>query len=376
MADQIFKPNINVKILIWAIQSAGWERKELIEKLKVNEDIYERWINGSEKPTLRQLEAIGHRTKRPLASFFLPDIPKEKPLPKDYRLNLDKKDKFHRKTILAIRKARTLQSITKELSNNLYEESNLKIKNQKINEPPKILAQEIRNKFELTEEKQRKFNNSYELFKFLREKLTDYNIFTFQISMPLEDARGFALSDDVPKTIVVNSGDLIEARIFTLMHEFGHILLNDTGLDLPDLNDNNPVEKWCNNFASGFLLPEDLATRIFSENKNSLTDTKTLNTLSRKYKLSKSMLLYNMLKLNFISLNAYSEILERYKKTEQINESSRAGIPAEKRCISELGDKFITLVAENTNKNHITYSDALNYLSIKSKNFNKLMKKI
>jgi Zn-dependent peptidase ImmA (M78 family) len=375
MGDETFKPNINVNVLIWAIQSSGWEKKELVEKLRISGDVYDKWITGIEKPTLKQLEAISYRTKRPLASFFLSEVPKEKPLPKDYRLNPSKRDKFLRKTMLAIRKARTLQFIAKELSSYLYEESNLKIQNRKISESPKKLGQELREFFELNEQKQRRFNNPYELFRFIREKLESYNIYSFQISMPMEDARGFALSDDLPKTIVVNSADLIEARIFTLMHEFGHILLNDTSLDLPDFGDNNPEEKWCNEFASSFLLPDELAKKVFEENKNKLTETQILNSLSRKYKVSKSMLLYNMLKLKFISLELYLEITTKFKRIEKI-ESSGGGVSTEKKRLSELGDKFITLVAENTNKNFITYSDALSYLSIKSKNFNKLMKNI
>jgi len=53
------------------------------------------------------------------------------------------------------------------------------------------------------------------------------NILVFQFSMPIEDARGFALTDMNPNVIVVNSKDSIEARLFSLMLEFGHILLGE-----------------------------------------------------------------------------------------------------------------------------------------------------
>ena len=62
--------------------------------------------------------------------------------------------------------------------------------------------------------------------------------------MPIEDARGFALADANPKIIVVNSKDQIEARIFTLLHEFAHILLGETSISIPDLRSNNTIEKW------------------------------------------------------------------------------------------------------------------------------------
>jgi len=40
-----------------------------------------------------------------------------------------------------------------------------------------------------------------------------------------------------------------------------------------------------------------------------------------------------------------------------------------------MGNKFISLVANNFDKKFITYTDALGYLSIKSKNFEKVLAK-
>lgn len=378
MAKKGLKLDINPELILWAIKSSGWDEKEIILKLKINEKTYTTWIEGKDKPSLKQLEILANQTKRPLASFFLPKTPVEKPKPKDYRMLPEKEGKFARKTTLAIRRARELQQITKELSSNIYEDSKLKIKKQNTESSPKEIAKELRNKFEITEEKQKKFKDPYKFFNFLREKLEEINIFTFQISMPVEDARGFALSDEVPNIVAVNSQDQIEARIFTLMHEVGHILLGNTGISIPDFNNQNKIERWCNEFSSLFLLPEEMAKKIFEENKKELVETKTLNSLSRKYKLSKAMLLYNMLKLKFINAEKYNEVLGRSRKIEleKQEKSGGAGITADKKCISELGNKFISLVADNIDKKQITYSDALNYLSIKAKNFNKVLNKI
>ena len=60
--------------------------------------------------------------------------------------------------------------------------------------------------------------------------------------------------------------------------------------------------------------------------------------------------------------------------SEQIKKSG-GGIPSEVRCLSEVGNKFVSLVANNYDKNNITYTDALSYLSIKSRNFDKVLSK-
>lgn len=376
MKKQILKLGANFEIIKWAIKTSGWEIDELLKKLEISKNIYEKWVKGLDKPTLKQLELISWKTKRPLAIFFLDKIPQEKPFPRDFRLNPKQEGKFDKKTIFAIRKARKLQSILKDFGENNFGETIKELKVNVNNHPQKI-ALNLRKKFGITEEFQRKTKDSWKFFRFLREKLGEEKVFNFQLSMLLEDARGFALSDELPRVIVVNSGDIIEARIFTLVHEFGHILLGDTEISIPLFVNTNKHEKWCNEFASAFLLPPEMAKRIFEENDKDLIGIDTLKKLSRKYKVSKSMLLYNMVKLKFITPLDYEEILNLYaKKDYSKTKSGGVGVTADKKCLNELGISFVSLIADNIDKKIITYSDALDYLSIKSRNFDKLMNKI
>jgi len=210
--------------------------------------------------------------------------------------------------------------------------------------------------------------------------LEDSNVLVFQFSMPIEDARGFALADDVPSIIVINSKDSIEARLFTLMHEFGHILLGETVIDIPDESQANrdSIERWCNAFSASFLLPKESISELFKEYRGRLTETETLNSLSRKYKVSKAVLLVKMLELDYISRREFENVLARYvpKETKKIGVKKKGiSLTSDQRCLSEMGNKFVSLVANNFDKDFITYSDALSYLSIKSKNFDKVLVK-
>lgn len=372
---------INPEVLKWLRESSGWTFEDVSKRLKTNVEAVKEFELGTKRPTLRQLKELSLAFNRPLAAFLLSKPKEEKPLPKDYRMLPNKRGVFDKKTMLAIRKARSLQSISKELSSNIKYETKPKIERAKITDNPEVISRKYREMFGLTEERQRKFRDAYQLFNYLRDTLEDMNILIFQISMPVEDARGFSLSDDLPAIIVVNTKDSIEARLFSLVHEFAHVMLGETVIDCPELSiiikDN--TEKWCDEFASSFLLPKEAAKRLFETEKIKLTDTETLNALSRRYKLSKAMLLFNMLKLNYLSKTKYEEVLERYKpkqvKVERKGEKKGGGIPSEKRCISEVGNKFVSLVANNFDKRFITYSDALNYLSIKSKSFDKVLVK-
>jgi len=371
MAKKSISIKVNPEVLKWAINSAGFTYSEISKKLSDKDSLVEDWLSGKNEPTLKQLEKLSHIVKRPFASFFLPKAPEEKPLPKDFRMLPNKEGKFDKKTILAIRKARSLQKTCKELSVYIGEEIKSKVEKINIEEQPEDIAKKYRDFFDLTEINQTKFKSHYEFYNFLRQKLEGINVFPFQISMPLEDARGFALSDSEPAIIVVNSKDFIEARIFTIMHEFGHVLLRETGIDLTELKSQNKIEKWCNTFSSSFLFPKEIAKRIFEENRDNLTETKTLDRLSNKYSVSKSMILYNMVQLGFIDWSKFDEILSRFKAKEQVS----GNVPIERKRLAEMGNKFVSLVAGNLDKKNITYSDALGYLSIKSRKLDKLLSK-
>lgn len=379
MTKKSITVNIELSVLNWLIDSSGWSIDEIAKRLNTSIENLQKIRKGIKKPTIRQLQILSIIFKRPIAAFLLSKPIKEKPMPKDYRmLSIQKKDKFDKKTMLVLRKSRRLQELSKELSRNIRYETKTTLKQLTIKENPEIIANKYRELFNLTEERTRKFKTTYELFRFLRDILEDMNIFIFQFSMPIKDARGFVLVDDTPNIIVVNTKDSIEARLFSLMHEFAHVLLGESVIDLPDIStiNKNDTEIWCNNFSASFLLPKSLANQLFNEKKETLTETKTLESLSRKYKVSKAMLLVSMKKLNFISNKEYENILNRFKLNavlKEQNEKRGGGVSSDKRTLSEVGNKFVSLVANNFDKEFITYTDALNYLSIKSNNFDKVL---
>ncbi len=381
MPKKSIKVAVNPSVFNWLRESAGWTVEDVSKRLKTSVEIVEGFESGKREPTLRQLRELSQAFKRPLAAFLLSKPKKEKPSPKDYRMLPDKVGIFEKKTIAVLRKARSLQEIGRDLSRNIDYQTKPKVERVKTSDNPKKVAEKYRKIFGLSEEKQKEFKTSYEFFKYLRDVLEDMNILVFQFSMPVKDARGFVLVDASPNIIVVSTKDSIEARLFSLMHEFAHILLGESVIDLPDIRvtTGDKIELWCNDFSSSFLLPPEISKTLFESKQGVLTHTKMLNTFSRKYKVSKAMILFNMFKLKYITKTDYEEVLERYKPrdilVEKKKEKKGGGMPSDKRCLSEVGTKFVSIVANNYDRDYITYTDALNYLSIKSKNFDKVLAK-
>ena len=379
MRKKSFEVKVNPEIIKWAINTSGWSTEDLNRKLKLSENSINRWISKEKYPTFRQLENLSEYLKRPVAVFLLPNPPEEKSLPNDRRiLPEEKKNRFDKKTILAIRAARRLQKISKELVENLNQNIEPKISSVKLSDNSKEIAQSYRDKFQITEEVQKSWKSSYFAFDTLRNTIENLNILVFQFPMPMKDARGFALTDETPPIIVINSADKIEARTFTLLHEFAHILLGESSIDMPEdslfVSITDSIEKWCNDFASTFLLPIPLAKKLFEQYRHSLTQRDTLDKLSLDYKVSKSMLLYNMRKLNYVAKAEYEQRLEGLKRVPM--RKRKGGLPPYKRCIGQKGRKTISLITTNLEKGFITTFDALDYLSIKHRQFDKLLSEV
>ncbi|MEW6469006.1 MAG: hypothetical protein AB1458_08790, partial [Bacteroidota bacterium] len=70
--------NINLNIIKWAIDRAGYEINEFAKKFpKVLE-----WLEGEKKPTLKQLESFSHKAHVPFGYLFLQAPPEERlPIP-------------------------------------------------------------------------------------------------------------------------------------------------------------------------------------------------------------------------------------------------------------------------------------------------------
>jgi len=378
-AKEAFEVEINNEILKWVINTSGWNTSKLAEKVGISENDFNKILNSEKKLTITQLIKLSKLIKRPLAFFLLYELPSEekKPLPKDYRMIPGKEGVFSKETLLAIRIARRLQAVSRELAQNLNTDLKPTITIVTDEDNPQKIAEEYRNKIKISDDLQQKWGNPNKLFNFLREFIERQNILVFQYPMPVEEVRGFTLSDSIPKVIVINSKDQITARIFTLMHEFAHILLNESVINMPEESlffdkNQNEIERWCNNFTSEFLLPEYLAKKIFEDNKPSLTETKTLKQLSNKWKISKKFILYKMFKLQYIDKQQLEEILKRPYKEKKV----KGGPSPAVKCVSEKGKKFVSLVSANVNNNFITFADALEYLSIKSHQYQKVLQKI
>jgi len=212
--------------------------------------------------------------------------------------------------------------------------------------------------------------------------------------MPPGDARGFSLTDGEPYVIVVNSADADTARLFTLFHEYAHIVLNkpvvcNQGED--DLDEYAPIERWCNHFAGAFLAPKKELSEIPDVQRalKSGNFMKAAGSIRNSFLISREAGLMRLLTLKLISSSQFIQgrdtLREEFalreakkKEKEQSGEEEEGGfgVPLDKKCVAEKGTGYVALVMENVRKGHISNSDALDYLDIKLRHLEKLQESI
>lgn len=118
------------------------------------------------------------------------------------------------------------------------------------------------------------FQSPRELFNNLRNQLAQLGILNMQkgsaglgTNRPLniKELRAFVLLDDYAPLIFINQKDTYTARIFSLIHEFIHILhgsdelLHDGSTDLTE-------ERHINQITAAFLMPEEPFRTLFATN--------------------------------------------------------------------------------------------------------------
>jgi len=379
----------------WLCSTSGWPVADIAGRIEMPEADVRSWCEGQATPVLplTKIERLAEAFKRPLAAFLLSKPPEEvKPLP-DFRKLPGARGNFSKDTLLAIRKARRLQSVRRELMENLGRDFRVNLRIRTISENPESVANDERTDMPVTLDQIRD-STSTKLFQVWREWFEQKNIMVLQLKMPVDDARGFSLTDAEPFVIVVNESDAPNAKLFTLFHEYGHVLLNESAvcnMDSNEVSDGRAkkIETWCNRFAGAFLVPGDfLKTEMAIDALiGKISYSRIAGSIANRLKISKESALMRLLTLGYITpvrfrserekirADAFA-IKERTREKQRLSaKKGGPAIPLDKKCFDEKGQQFVSLVLKNSDLGYITSRDALDYLDIKMKNLENLRAK-
>lgn len=236
-----------------------------------------------------------------------------------------------------------------------------------LGQDPEELAAAERKRFRIGVEEQLGWKSPYEGFKRWRRAVEGSNTLVFQVPMPVEEVRALSLADGGVAAIAVSSSDWIAARIFSLFHEYAHLLLGSAGMCNPEEGGGDhaslqETERLCNHFAGAFLVPRDAL-------RDAGASIAVLHQVAQRFKVSRQVILRRMQISGLIPYGEYESKIEEWEKDRtQAPEVRRfQGMRAAQRCLHEKGALFASLVLEARNREIITHSDVADYLSLKMK---------
>ncbi len=372
--------NANPHILIWARNSIGYTLREAANKSGIAYRTLREAENDIKRLSVTQLRKLATLYKRPLPIFYLKNIPQDLELP-DFRSRRNEEDLeiLSGKIKLQIREIYEKKKIAEEL----YKSLNISYKYDLIemftdSALPEYAAKKIRTLLNIHTEDLRTLKDN-KVLKFWINKIEQLGILVFQYQKINPNImRGFVFANTPYPTLAINQRDTFYARVFTLVHEISHIIINKSGIIDPfySISDNREkIERFCNSVASETLIPQDEFKNVIKNKsfKNKPEVEKFLAKASSIWKVSYSVILISLKKSKKISRQLYNELtgeLDTKKK------KSIGGGDYYRLFFSQTSNNFLQLVFKGLKSNQITYYDAMKYLKVSYKVLNTIEQKL
>lgn len=355
-------------MLEWAVTRAGHDYQAYLEE----HDNVRKWALGEKKPTLKQLEDFAHTLHVPLGYLFLAEPPREEmPIPMfrrvNDRLNIDIYDTVN---ILHDRQEWLRQYL---MQVNGEELQFVAVHNQ--NDNSANVCATMRQVLSLPIDWATKLATTEEVLNRLAGVMEEKGVIVNFNSivgsnnhrtLSVEDCRGFALADKYAPFIFVNSKDAKAAQLFTLAHEFAHLLIGySAGLGDLDIKNTPATEQLCDAVAAEFLMPKalfDILWRAFPEDFVSI---------SRKSKVSRYVAARCAKDYGYITQQEYWQYYQQWQQEPQPVKKGTGG-DFYINTIRRMSRTFLLYVNSALCSNQILHTEAYRLTGLKGDTYRKV----
>lgn len=317
------RANIKGNILTWAVERSGLNETKLRERFPK----YTEWITEESKPTLRQLENFANFTRTPLGYLYLLEPPQEE-LPIPYFRTMDD-NPVEKPSPDLLETVQTMQRRQDWMREYLLDESENALSfvgSVNINSDIKTVAHSIRMTLQLESNWARQYSTWKDASVALREAIDAIGILVTKNGivgnnthrkLDIQEFRGFVLIDQYAPLIFINGADYEGAQLFTIAHELAHIWLGfGSAFNLFYLQPfNEEREKFCNNVAAEFLVPETELRLHWAEANQK---HKPFKFLCNIFKVSEIVVARRALDLNFITREEFFAFYNNYKEEQDV----------------------------------------------------------
>jgi len=370
---------LNPAVLKWAREWRGRTLEEAASKAKKDVRVIEAWESGEKTPTVKQARDLAAYYDRPFLEFLLPEppeLPRPTSLP-DFRMHRDvqppSNDWDFQAELRWVESQRTnaldlydeIGESPPEFPRELFASLNDSAE-QKADLTRSILQFPIERQVQLTRAEADKLPG------LLRNLIESIGVLTLRrTSLASLKVRGICLAE-FPLPTIVYTSETQTAQAFSLMHEFGHVLLKESGVSGASdrTAGTGTVEGWCNRFAAAFLMPEPyvaiLAGPLPHHPAPTIEDS-LLASYAKSLRVSPHAMLIRLVQLGYVERSYYWDVKKpEYDNQEAVKQGGGKPEYYGVRYRSTQGDLYTGLVLEAWSMDRITNHKAGEFMGIKN----------
>ncbi len=298
----------------WGRETAGLSAAEAVDRLGISDargvPAIERLAAleaGKVDPSRALLLKMAQLYRRPLVTFYMSAPPRKGDRGEDFRNIPDRHTDSEALVDALVRDIRARQRTVRDVLGDDEDTQPLTfIGSMSMRDGVGAVLASIRQVLRIDLSEFRAQSSPESGFAFLRSRVEATGIFVLLMgnlgshhtAIDVEAFRGFALADDVAPFVVLNDQDAKTAWSFTLIHEIAHLWLGTTGVS--GAYADAQIEKFCNDVASGFLLPANELPLLRVASATDLgTTAQRIGAFAKERHLSNSMVAYSLLRAGF-----------------------------------------------------------------------------
>jgi Zn-dependent peptidase ImmA (M78 family)/transcriptional regulator with XRE-family HTH domain len=368
-------------VLRWARESINLTTLAASRKLGFSEDRVLQWEQADVQPSIAQIRKAATVYKRPLGVFFLSEPPRDFDAMRDFRRHVGQSaDVWSPELHAEYRRAQTQRENAMEVFELDEESPPTQWRMDDLPPDNEQLAAIARAKL-LTHADvplPPHGGTAYDHLNTWVSALEDVGVLvmaTARGGVSTQEMRAFSLYFDELPVIVVNGADGPRARLFSLLHEYVHLLMHTAGLcdvetDPRATTPDRELEARCNAIAAAILMPagEVLATPqvISMRDQPEGWTYDDLRRAASAFGVSAEAFLRRLLTLGRTTTRFYQRMRASFQEAYEAEEQRTSGGGNWYRNTArDLGKGYVRLIADARERRVIDSYTAASFLNVK-----------